>query len=105
MKLELDEDGYPTEDSLTQIRAYKGDLRTFFRELAVIWWGGHGVVETIGRDDGKRVIRILLHTWGWSGNESIIAAMEGNIMLQMMAWVESRRGGHCIYEFKRGGTI
>lgn len=107
MTLEYDDDGYPTEDSLDQIRAYSGSLLAFFREIKNLWWGGNdGISETIGKDAlGGRIIRVRLHTWGWSGNESIIEAMESNLMMQMIAWVESRRGGHYIYEFRRKDVI
>ena len=45
----------------------------------------------------------LLHlfrisTGGWSGNESIIRAMERNGMMWHLNWVQSRRGGHYIFE-------
>jgi hypothetical protein len=46
-------------------------------------------------------IRFHISTAGWSGNESIIRAMEKNHMLWGFHWVQSRRGGHYIFELKK----
>lgn len=46
---------------------------------------------------GKRVLRLELHTGGWSGNEDIIHALRSNIFW-MTFWQRSLRGGH--YYFK-----
>ena len=44
---------------------------------------------------------IYISTAGWSGNESIIYAMQNNkSMLWNLTWVQSRRGGHHIFELK-----
>ena len=46
---------------------------------------------------GKRVLRLELHTGGWSGNEDIVGALQENFIFWSMCWVQSRRGGH--YKF------
>jgi hypothetical protein len=37
-------------------------------------------------------------TYGWSGNEEIIGALEQNYLFWAIFWLESRRGGH--FKFK-----
>jgi hypothetical protein len=53
-------------------------------------WGWHELKE-----DDRTTYSIS--TAGWSGNEGIIKAMQGNILWSLF-WVSSRRGGH--YEFE-----
>jgi hypothetical protein len=39
-------------------------------------------------------------TPGWSGNESIIKSMKKNEMMWFLNWVQSKGGGHYIFELK-----
>ncbi len=43
---------------------------------------------------GKRILKLELHTGGWSGNEKIIEALANNTMFWTMYWEKSVRGGH-----------
>lgn len=94
-----DEDSYPTEEALNIIQRWgyynKEELFEFIKGL---WhfreWGWH---ETV--DDEKTIYEIS--TGGWSGNESLICALEHNHWLNWhTTWVQSRRGGHYIFEVK-----
>jgi hypothetical protein len=44
--------------------------------------------------------RYYISTAGWSGNESIIYAMQENNLMWSLNWVQSRRGGHYIFELE-----
>lgn len=98
----LDEDGYPTEDALEAIKIWDHrDSLGWFAFIKDIWhlksWGWTEVVT----DQGRRAFNIS--TGGWSGNESIINAMQDNFLWDLR-WVQSRRGGHYIFETKINDT-
>ncbi len=88
--LELDVNGYPTDESLKQIKNYKGSYKALMSEVAYLF-GSYGKCEF----DGNHWI---VATGGWSGCESVIQAMKENIMFWLMCWYMSKRGGY--YEFK-----
>lgn len=101
----LDEDGYPTEDALEIIEKWHwDDARGWFKFIEGLWhyrsiaWKESD--EPHERDNLKTVHRYNVSTVGWSGNESIIYAMEHNRMMWYLNWVQSRRGGHYIFELK-----
>lgn len=86
----LDANGYPTDEAIQQIENWAASdpagLIEFVRE---IWWMPDWGFEL----KGKRVLRLELHTGGWSGNESIINALNKTIFW-MMCWEKTIRGGH-----------
>ena len=87
----LDDDGYPTEDTLNLIRDWKSTdgigLLNFIKD---IWYFTYYI--------SNKENMWSLSTGGWSGNEDIIGAMTDNNMWWTLHWVSSRRGGH--YEFE-----
>jgi hypothetical protein len=87
--LELDSDGYPTDESLLRIENYTGSHTKLMSEIAFLF-GGYGRCEFEG-DLWK------IATGGWSGCESVIAALKTNRVFWTMSWQLSRRGGY--YEF------
>jgi hypothetical protein len=101
----IDEDGYPTEAALTIARIWHwSDSKGWFEFIKSIWhlasWGWHeGEADHDYRKDEK-VYRYDISTAGWSGNEAIIREMEQNSMMWHLNWVQSRRGGHYIFELK-----
>lgn len=98
----LDDDGYPTETALEAVEKWHWiDAQGWFDFIQSIWYGRWKVKEEqheIFKD--RQVTRFYVSTDGWSGNESIIRAMEKNGMMWSLNWVQSRRGGHYIFELR-----
>ena len=107
----LDEDGYPTRDALTVIELWPHeDPIGWFTFINSLWhlksWGWdeevidlqvvEGYAPMMGRP--AYICRYNISTAGWSGNESIIRAMEENDSLWHFHWEQTRRGGHYIFE-------
>lgn len=107
----LDDDGYPTDAALDVIKLWHwDDIVGWFKFIEGLWWHSkmlwreddvpHELRIFKGYED-KMVHRYHISTGGWSGNESIIHAMQDNKnMLWTLTWVQSRRGGHYIFEQK-----
>lgn len=99
----LDGDGYPTDAAFEAIEKWcYNDPHGWFKFIESLWylrdWGWR-CKQFAELDDNDRV-EYHISTAGWSGNESIIRAMEGNHILWCRHWVQSRRGGHYIFEVK-----
>lgn len=101
----LDEDGYPTDYCLGLIKEWHwSDSKGWFDFIKSVWymasWGWkEGEADHEYRKDEK-VYLYKISTAGWSGNEAIIKAMERNDWMWHLNWVQSRRGGHYIFELK-----
>lgn len=109
----LDDDGYPTEQALEVVEKWHwDDAKGWFKFIEELWayhdfgwkekdepheWQNHKQYKD------KIVHRYYISTAGWSGNESIIRAMQKNEMMWHLNWVQSRRGGHYIFELKEFG--
>lgn len=91
---------YPSEKLLREIKRYDitkhpiEDLRDLV--IANWWYPGWGC-KVVGR-------HFELHTGGWSGNESIIGALEKNTQFWIFCWVMSKRGGHYWFEIPQKMT-
>lgn len=109
----VDDDGYPTDAALELIEAWHWtDCTGLFEFIKEIWhlrtWGWtEGDAKDLDKHhddydkDGGKLY--FISTGGWSGNESIIRALQSNTMAWALTWVQSRRGGHYIFkqhEFK-----
>ena len=93
----VDDDGYPTDIALERITNWNhGDGWTELMQfIQSIWWAsdwGFRVEENVGK------LKYNLSTGGWSGNESIVQAMQRNYLFWSLTWIQSRRGGHYIFE-------
>ena len=102
----IDSDGYPTDEALDIIREWTFQMsdRDLFEFIKSIWWmpdWGWKECEAIDERTGEKSYCYYISTGGWSGNESIIQAMQENKwMFWHMHWVQSRRGGHYIFELR-----
>lgn len=106
----LDDDGYPTEACLDVIELWHwSDPKGWFKFIESCWhlrsWGWKEEDEPhewkeLEQYKDRMVHRYYISTAGWSGNESIIRAMQRNDMMWYLNWVQSRRGGHYIFELK-----
>lgn len=105
----LDDDGYPTDAALEVIQLWHwDDIKGWFDFIESVWSAGYGRwIESENSYDKftdevlKNNLRYQLSTGGWSGNEDIIDAMHKNkSMLWTLTWVQSRRGGHYIFDRK-----
>ena len=95
-----DPNEYPTDEELKRITAWPLDPLGWFAFIKLCWWAADwGWIETKGFCDGgtKITVEYLLSTGGWSGNESIIDAMQDNRALWLLTWYSSRRGGHFVF--------
>lgn len=99
----LDDDGYPTESAEKIVAMWPSDdAKGWFTFINSIWhlksWGWSEGEEPHDCNKERKVYRYHISTAGWSGNESLIAAMKNSSLLWHFTWVQSRRGGHYIFE-------
>jgi hypothetical protein len=99
----LDDEGYPTEEFLNFIRIYNGKTIPILDFVEILSDGWHH------RDWGfilhrkyKGIIKLELHTGGWSGNEETIEVIKSNMYLThfAMKYVKWHTGGHYYFEIK-----
>lgn len=102
----FDADGYPTNETLDRIE--QAPVREALDLARAAWhwedWASEHLrdaereVITYGEPvAGRRFIRFA--TGGWSGNESIISALNRNPQVRVLAWRLHARGGLHIYEY------
>ena len=83
---------YPSEEVLSRIETWPADnIDGWFDYIRQNWWMGEELIDDHG-------IEIDMSTGGWSGNEDIIEAMQENALMWNLCWVQSRRGGHFIFQ-------
>lgn len=91
----FDAHGYPTDETLKCIETwpytnFDGLMKFVHRAWHMPEWGW---VQK------RNIYRIS--TGGWSGNESLIDALQGNMMFWSVCWWESKRGGHYRFEIPK----
>jgi hypothetical protein len=92
---------YPIEAELQQITQWRFTTPPSFVEfLAFVkacWW-----MAVWGWQQEGRTYHIS--TGGWSRNEDLIGAMERHRIFWAVCWMQSRRGGHYIFELPNPKT-
>ena len=93
---ELDDDGYPTEETLETIKEWTpGSGKTFddLMEFIAPVFADYG--SFVKELDGRTY---EITTGGWSGCEDAINALSDNRIFWAVCWLEHKRGGY--YKFK-----
>lgn len=101
VEVSLDANGYPNDSMLEAIENYRSTTVKGWRDLMSsiegAWayrdwgWATEGIND--GNDAGR--IRYRISTAGWSGNESLISALESNkSFFWAQFWETHKRGGH-----------
>jgi hypothetical protein len=89
---------YPDDKDLELIEKWDviNDISGLLQFLESMMWMPDWCFEL----KGKRILKLQLHTGGWSGNEDIIRSLKMNTLFWACHWVMSRRGGHHYFEIK-----
>lgn len=92
----MDQDGYPTDSELKKIQKWPHtDLLGLLAYVKERWqYADAGYWRQKGS-------KYWVSTAGWSGNESMIYALQKNIIFWSFCWLQSRRGGHYIFELRK----
>lgn len=99
----LDEDGYPTVWAGLCVRNWPNEQpKEWLDFIGQLWhfktWGWDCTHEPHEYYQDKMVYRYHVSTAGWSGNEYLIGMMQKHEWLWHEVWVQSRRGGHYIFD-------
>ena len=90
---------YPTNAELLKLKKwdiFKKSQLELLDFIESIWWASDWGYKL----KGKRVLRLELHTGGWSGNESIIEALQENFIFWSMSWEKTLAGGHYYFRIR-----
>lgn len=96
----MDDDGYPTEDDLEQVRAFTGSPHELI-DLVTSMWNFPPFVKVTDFVDRYGVARkrVEMVTGGWSGNEDLASALAGTVF-HLTSWESTHRGGLTVYEVR-----
>jgi len=99
----IDDDGYPTDETLECIKTWPFGEYPSLMQYVTDAWSDYGWFEQTGGhfDPMEDETPWACATGGWSGNESIIGALQDNFAFWMTCWECSARGGY--YEFHLKG--
>jgi len=98
------ENNYPTNKELRMIKTwdYKKGFIELAKYVASLWSYPDRVRFYYSKDfRGSRIKKLYLSTGGWSGNESIIFALQQNHIFWIFCWQKSIRGGHYWFIFPK----
>lgn len=91
----LDDDGYPTDEAIAYIEQFRGTPQHLTTLVADLW---HLIDVTPVTNPDTGAVTVELITGGWSGNESIVSALD-QTAYRWLGWQSSERGGRHVYEF------
>ncbi len=105
---EVDDDGYPTDATLDRVKSWPCTSMQACLEAMDYVGRAWYYPDYWDRKDGMPAdylpnyteTRYTFSTGGWSGNESLVGAIEENFRLQAMGAYSWRRGGHYEYRFQ-----
>ena len=89
---ELDDDGYPTDQTLTNIENWGDSPKKLMESISSLFIP-YGKCELQADDKTWIVV-----TGGWSGCETVIRSLRKNWVFWTLSWELERRGG--LYEFE-----
>ena len=88
----MDCDGYPDETELETIRKWDHtDFDGLIEYIKTLWKYPERIISA--ENDADAPVWYF-STGGWSGNESLIRAMDHNFNWWVLFWYQSRVGGH-----------
>lgn len=93
---------FPADAELALIAQWKvppyEPLMAFVRErwVYLTLWDEHEAQDELWPD--RKVRRYAISTGGFSGNENLVNALRCNAAFWHACWVQSRRGGHYLFE-------
>jgi len=97
---------YPSDEQLETIKAWdvlKTGIKPLVEYVRELWkYGDDYTYLRKGKDKlfKKPCMKFELHTFGWSGNEQIVYALEQNFMFWCNSWNQTNRGGHYRFEIR-----
>jgi hypothetical protein len=91
VQVELDDDGYPTEKFLQEIRDYKDSDPIPLLEAIIEAW-------TYDTASSPRPGIYSFATMGWSGNESLLDALQSSVISFVLHWdsISAPGGLYCV---------
>lgn len=92
----FDEDEYPSDYALDVVSHFHGTPCQLVELIAHLWrWKDLVQVRAPWRGE----IEVSLVTGGWSGNESVIRALDGTVF-GLRWWETTKRGGLYVYKVR-----
>lgn len=95
----FDEDGYPTDEALASLVHAARTTNATLEFVGELWNDTFGTFSQCEDADGNTAVTFI--TGGWSGNESVLDALE-DTMFHNLFWQSSHRGGWSDYVVEAG---
>ncbi len=97
---------YPSDAQLKVITNWQYTMgwKNLVAYVEALWWTpsfGFSLSRGKAHIFDRQVIKLQLHTGGWSGNEDIIDALQHNYMFWSMSFYKQIRGGHFWFDIDK----